>query len=82
MDPQHYPTSRDIEAIYATLHLVYHRNRNQHRNTKWWKKLSMLKRSTFNLLCEIERFEQSDDDENVFSEMQNLLSKVLPKCYL
>ncbi|KAJ0414006.1 hypothetical protein BJY00DRAFT_46811 [Aspergillus carlsbadensis] len=39
----------EILRVYRILHLVFHRNRNQHGRTKWWKWLSMLKRTVWNL---------------------------------
>lgn len=34
-----------LHQEYRLLHLVYHRNKNQHRVAQWWKRLNMLKRN-------------------------------------
>ncbi|KAL3448636.1 hypothetical protein BJX65DRAFT_275289 [Aspergillus insuetus] len=39
----------EILHVHRILHLIFHRNRNQHGRAKWWKWLSMLKRSVWNL---------------------------------
>ncbi|KAF8427324.1 hypothetical protein EV426DRAFT_572026 [Tirmania nivea] len=36
------------------LHLLFHRNKNQHRISKWWKDLSLLRSSVRNLIAELE----------------------------
>ncbi|CAP80097.1 Pc12g04700 [Penicillium rubens Wisconsin 54-1255] len=36
----------EILTVHSMLHLIFHRNKNQHRRTKWWKWLSILKRAT------------------------------------
>ncbi|KAK2743085.1 hypothetical protein FQN55_007536 [Onygenales sp. PD_40] len=59
-----FPPSTALKAIHTSLHLLYHRNKNQHRNTKWWKWLSMLRRATADLTREVERFEKDDDDDD------------------
>ncbi|KAK2794952.1 hypothetical protein FQN52_006831 [Onygenales sp. PD_12] len=59
-----FPPSTALKAIHTSLHLLYHRNKNQHRSTKWWKWLSMLRRATADLTREVERFEKDDDDDD------------------
>lgn len=34
-----------LHQEYRLLHLLYHRNKNQHRVAQWWKRLNMLKRN-------------------------------------
>ncbi|KAK2811873.1 hypothetical protein FQN50_001911 [Emmonsiellopsis sp. PD_5] len=60
-----FPPSTTLKAIHTSLHLLYHRNKNQHRNTKWFKWLSMLRRATADLTRDVERFEKNDDDDDV-----------------
>ncbi|KAI5804034.1 hypothetical protein DFH27DRAFT_390375 [Peziza echinospora] len=53
------PTSTSTHSYHALttplthelglLHLVFHRNRNQHHSSKWWKHLSILKRTLHKL---------------------------------
>ncbi|KAF3483592.1 uncharacterized protein GIQ15_02916 [Arthroderma uncinatum] len=88
-----FAASNDVRAIHRTLHLLYHHNKNQHRCTKWWKWLSMLKRWTLNLECEIEKIEKFEDvlgdDGNkdghpfaaVWKIMSYLRDELVPRCY-
>ncbi|OKL56751.1 hypothetical protein UA08_07881 [Talaromyces atroroseus] len=39
-----------LQKTFSTVHLVYHRNKNQHGKTAWWKWLSILRRSLLKLL--------------------------------
>lgn len=41
--------SEEVRAVQSILHLIFHRNKNQHTRAKWWKWLSMLKRTTSDL---------------------------------
>lgn len=66
-----------LEADGRILHLLYHRNRNQHRLAKWWKWLSLLRRSVANLLLAF----RSHDDQRVSFGAQHLRETLLPKCY-
>ncbi|KAF8457167.1 hypothetical protein BGX38DRAFT_1046140, partial [Terfezia claveryi] len=36
------------------LHLIFHRNKNQHRLSKWWKDLSLLRSNVRKLIVELE----------------------------
>ncbi|KAM5462915.1 Ribonuclease MRP protein subunit rmp1 [Microsporum audouinii] len=88
-----FAASSDVRSIHRTLHLLYHRNKNQHRCTKWWKWLSMLKRWTLELACEIEKIEKFEDvlsgdgtgDEHPFAAvwkiMRYLHDELVPRCY-
>ncbi|KAJ5932715.1 hypothetical protein N7516_007204 [Penicillium verrucosum] len=58
---------KEILAVHSTLHLIFHRNKNQHRRTKWWKWLSILKRATLD-------FARS----GVISH----LATIIPRCYI
>ena len=83
MDPHFYPTSTEIQNIYTTLHLLYRRNINQHGRARWWKRLSILKRTIYSLLYEIERADEDGDvEEYVRSKMKRLKISVIPSCYL
>ncbi|DAA79515.1 TPA_exp: Uncharacterized protein A8136_0288 [Trichophyton benhamiae CBS 112371] len=87
-----FTASSDVRSIHRTLHLLYHHNKNQHRCTKWWKWLSMLRRWTLNLACEIEKIEKFEDvlgadgsDEHPFAPvwkiMRYLHDELIPRCY-
>ncbi|KAK2734015.1 hypothetical protein FQN57_001884 [Myotisia sp. PD_48] len=89
-----FKASSDVRSIHSTLHLLYHHNKNQHRCTKWWKWLGMLKRWTLKLACEIERIEKFEDVRNfigdgderhpfvgVWEIMSYLRHELVPRCY-
>ncbi|KAJ5139102.1 uncharacterized protein N7515_003950 [Penicillium bovifimosum] len=59
--------SKEILAVHSVLHLIYHRNKNQHHRAKWWKWLSILKRATLNLIR---------------SEESQHLAQIIPRCYI
>ncbi|KAJ5552901.1 hypothetical protein N7494_002279 [Penicillium frequentans] len=65
---------QEISAVHSVLHLIYHRNKNQHQRAKWWKWLSTLKRTTSDLesldLAAVERYQQ------------HLAMHLIPRCYL
>ncbi|KAB8267182.1 hypothetical protein BDV30DRAFT_48897 [Aspergillus minisclerotigenes] len=72
-----------IYAVYSMLKLVYHRNKNQHKKTKWWKWLSVLKRTTWNLAQSLDRTQSpSGVAESPDLYIQCLANHVLPRCYL
>ncbi|KAJ5237853.1 hypothetical protein N7489_007944 [Penicillium chrysogenum] len=58
----------EILAVHSMLHLIFHRNKNQHRRTKWWKWLSILKRATLD-------FARS-------GVKSHLATHVIPRCYI
>ncbi|KAJ5719567.1 hypothetical protein N7493_007145 [Penicillium malachiteum] len=65
--------TEEISAVHSILHLIYHRNKNQHKSTKWWKWLSMLKRTTAEL--------GSLDAVAAESYQQHLATHLIPRCY-
>ncbi|KAJ5415307.1 hypothetical protein N7465_004002 [Penicillium sp. CMV-2018d] len=56
----------EILAVHSTLHLIFHRNKNQHRRAKWWKWLSILKRATLDFARGV----------------KSHLATVIPRCYI
>ncbi|KAJ5822903.1 hypothetical protein N7447_005243 [Penicillium robsamsonii] len=60
--------SKEILAVHSTLHLIFHRNKNQHRRTKWWKWLSILKRATLDLARS--------------GVKSHLATHIIPRCYI
>ncbi|KAH8431217.1 uncharacterized protein LDX57_008879 [Aspergillus melleus] len=72
-----------VFAVYSTLHLIFHRNKNQHGKTKWWKWLSILKRATLSLARSL-RHEALRSSANETSSMyrQYLATDTIPRCYL
>ncbi|PGH14427.1 hypothetical protein AJ79_03070 [Helicocarpus griseus UAMH5409] len=86
------PPSTSLHAILTTLHLLYHHNKNQHRGTKWWRWLAMLKRAMGRLLDEVdgwekEGYEYSDEEDGggrkkkVLERMRYVHFRVVPGCY-
>ncbi|KAI9923543.1 hypothetical protein ASPWEDRAFT_36220 [Aspergillus wentii DTO 134E9] len=73
-----------IFAVHAMLHLIFHRNKNQHGTSKWWKWLSILKRTTFNLAksLEIEPSLYTEAKSSLDVHKQYLAVYIMPKCYL
>ncbi|PVH85421.1 hypothetical protein DL98DRAFT_568206 [Cadophora sp. DSE1049] len=49
--------SQELTSITHLLHLFHHRNKNQHRLSKWWKSFSQLRRQVGKLLAEVEALE-------------------------
>ncbi|KAI9881387.1 MAG: hypothetical protein M1830_003394 [Pleopsidium flavum] len=68
----------ELQEVSKLLQLMFHRNKNQHRLTKWWKRLSMLKRSVTKLLREI----AAKETEAVKTRVCYMAELLLPKCYL
>ncbi|KAL4759866.1 uncharacterized protein BDW70DRAFT_138768 [Aspergillus foveolatus] len=72
----------EVFRIYSMLHLIFHRNRNQHGRTKWWKWLSILKRAVWNLAMSLSSSKQGDFRTSAETYKQYLADRVLPRCYL
>lgn len=75
-----------LEKIYATLHLAFHRNKNQHGKCAWWKWLAILRRTVLKLLNAAERQEQPQRRDSIADVVRNLAAylndHVIPRCYL
>ncbi|CAI7583434.1 unnamed protein product [Penicillium pancosmium] len=69
MDPQ------EIQSVRSVLHLIYHRNKNQHQKAKWWRWLSMLKR-TVSVLASLDSKKLATS-----SHLQHLHLHLIPNCY-
>ncbi|KAJ5279898.1 hypothetical protein N7478_005270 [Penicillium angulare] len=67
--------TQEIAAVHSILHLVYHRNKNQHQRAKWWKWLAILKRSTADL-------RSVDSVAALARYQQHLAAHLVPRCYL
>jgi ribonuclease MRP protein subunit RMP1 len=92
-EPRKLPSSSAIAGINSTLHLLYHRNKNQHRTAKWFKSLAMLKRWTHRLADAIERVERAienyDDQlqeeeamrDEVAGIIAHLAKELVPRSY-
>ncbi|KAE8450119.1 hypothetical protein EG329_006900 [Mollisiaceae sp. DMI_Dod_QoI] len=58
--PQLFSVKEELSSITQILHLTHHRNKNQHRLTKWWKQFSILRRNISKLLLEVENLETAE----------------------
>ncbi|OAX81141.1 hypothetical protein ACJ72_04524 [Emergomyces africanus] len=89
------PRSQALKPIHITLHLIYHRNKNQHHGAKWWKWLVMLKRSTGQLMKAMRRWELERERDDGYGEdgeggigikvlerMRYMHVCVVPRCYV
>jgi hypothetical protein len=66
--------NKEILAVHSLLHLIYHRNKNQHQRAKWWKWLSALKRISVDL--------RSIDAARAAACRKHLASQLVPRCYM
>lgn len=66
-----------LRAISDSLHLLYHHNKNQHRQSKWWKWLTMLRRGVGKLFQEL----QKSGREHFFARINHFRVILLPRCY-
>ncbi|KAJ5362282.1 hypothetical protein N7541_003126 [Penicillium brevicompactum] len=64
----------ELLAVHSLLHLIFHRNKNQHHRTKWWKWLSMLKRATADLA--------QAEPSAMEAQKQHLAAHIIPRCYV
>lgn len=66
---------KEILAVHSLLHMVYHRNKNQHKRSLWWKSLSMLKRIALDLASR-------SSEPRADAYRLHLAQHLAPKCYL
>ncbi|KAL1963200.1 hypothetical protein VTN77DRAFT_8633 [Rasamsonia byssochlamydoides] len=65
-----------IRDVYSMVHLIFHRNKNQHGKSKWWKWLSMLRRSVLKLLL------AETGQKEKTSLAGYLHANLIPRCYI
>lgn len=85
MDPQLLSNASRLKDIYTTILLVYQRNKNQHGNSKWWKWLSLLKRSTLKLIDDIEELGSNidiDGESCIKARATHIRTHIVPRCYM
>lgn len=65
------------------LHLVYHRNKNQHQRSHWWKRLNMLKRNCNQVvgLLAVKRVENVKDLSRLYKLLNGFINKQSIKTY-
>jgi ribonuclease MRP protein subunit RMP1 len=54
------PTPKELLSLHQLLHLTHHRNKNQHRLSKWYKPFSILRRQISKLISELETLETAE----------------------
>ncbi|KAL4801734.1 hypothetical protein BDV18DRAFT_72992 [Aspergillus unguis] len=72
----------ELLHIHSMLHLIFHRNRNQHGRTKWWKWLSILKRTVWNLVISVQSSDAGASRSSAESYKRYLSDRILPRCYV
>ncbi|ESZ94513.1 hypothetical protein SBOR_5093 [Sclerotinia borealis F-4128] len=94
LNPQH----THLVALTQLLHLTHHRNKNQHRLSKWYISFGILRRQVARLLSVVPEFviasqsrgkvkgkarEKRDREERVVQDLVRLIGeRVVPGCYL
>ncbi|TQS38965.1 hypothetical protein Golomagni_00518 [Golovinomyces magnicellulatus] len=84
-----------LQSTYNLLHLTHHRNKNQHRLSKWYKSFGQLRRQMSKLMFELEKFKGaqsiSSGNENKYVSLARrnfelridfMRTRLIPKCYL
>ena len=69
------PTLRSSSQM---LHLLHHRNKNQHRRAHWFQYLSLLKRHLNKLITELE----TPDPIRANARVLYMIEQLLPRCYV
>ncbi|PVH13518.1 uncharacterized protein CXQ87_001623 [Candidozyma duobushaemuli] len=77
-----------LQTEYAILHLVYHRNYNQHRVAIWWRHLNMIHRGVRKVLRGIYEAEETkkikrreEIQKEVVSTANHLVLRVMKRAY-
>jgi len=86
--------SSELTSVLTILDATNHRNKNQHRLSKWWKAFSILHRQTSKLLSELQALSSNEEKfgegrkktlesrEVMESRVGFLVVRVVPRCYL
>jgi ribonuclease MRP protein subunit RMP1 len=78
INPTQHTQQTDLLQILNILTLAYHRNKNQHRRSRWWKELSLLRRNLRRLLAESEKEKEKEGFEK---RTRFLREWLLPRCW-
>ena len=78
------PTSQSktiitLGAISQVLHLIQHRNRNQHRHSHWFRWLAVLKRNVNKLTSEAR---DQLTQQRFLQRVEYMRRYIAPKCYV
>ncbi|QLG73885.1 hypothetical protein HG535_0F03970 [Zygotorulaspora mrakii] len=68
---------------FRLLHLLYHRNKNQHRVAHWWRYINILKRNCSEVLEVIQKkvIDKEFDFAKLYQIINKFKKKILPKIY-
>ena len=75
LDPE---KAKELAEIQKLLSLAWHRNKNQHRRSRWWGEFGVLRRGVGRLMAEVEGREA----EGVGKRIEFLREEVMPRCWL
>uniref|UniRef100_A0A093X9M5 Ribonuclease MRP protein subunit rmp1 n=1 Tax=Talaromyces marneffei PM1 TaxID=1077442 RepID=A0A093X9M5_TALMA len=65
-----------LETLFSTVHLIYHRNKNQHGGTAWWKWLSILRR------CLVKLVDGAGNEKKCMNISRYVHTRVIPRAYI
>ncbi|KAL3455635.1 hypothetical protein BJX64DRAFT_272038 [Aspergillus heterothallicus] len=71
----------EVLRVHSILHLIFHRNKNQHGRAMWWKWLSILKRTVWNLAQSLS-FRDPGTLRLAEFYTKYLADRVIPRCYV
>jgi ribonuclease MRP protein subunit RMP1 len=78
INPTQNTQQSELLQVLNILTLAYHRNKNQHRRSRWWKELSLLRRNLRRLLAESEK---EKEKEGLEKRTRFLRECLLPRCW-
>ncbi|EDO15153.1 hypothetical protein Kpol_397p13 [Vanderwaltozyma polyspora DSM 70294] len=72
-----------LHQEYRILHLLYHRNKNQHHVAIWWKRFNILKRSCGQVIeiLQDKKIKGSKNWFKLYNLIENLINKQINKIY-
>ncbi|QLL31936.1 hypothetical protein HG536_0C01030 [Torulaspora globosa] len=72
-----------LRKEFLLLHLVWHRNKNQHRRSVWWKRLNMMKRNCGQVLEILQKpsVEKTEEVIRLYKLMNDFNKRQLSKTY-
>ena len=71
----------ELADVSDVLHLLFHRNKNQHRSAPWWKWLALLRRAVRKLLREHGQPDAAAAAAHLGARILHLRRALIPGCY-
>lgn len=65
-----------LKNEYGILHLLYHRNKNQHRTLKWWKYFNIFHRKIRKIVKPLMDIEDSTDETKILVKRKIVLCEI------